>query len=39
MHHICNFERFCFNNNKNITLRKYKKNIEKNKNKKNVFKL
>jgi len=34
MHHICNFVRFCFNNNKNTTLKstktfkKFKKNIK-----------
>ena len=31
MHHICNCVRFCFNNNKNSTL-KSTKNIKKNKN-------
>jgi len=37
MHHICNFVRFCFDNNKNTTFKKYK-NIEKNKeNIKNMF--
>jgi len=25
MHHICNFVRFCFNNNKNTTLKSTKK--------------
>jgi len=40
MHHICNFVRFCFKNNKNTTL-KTKKIIKKikNKHKKHVFKL
>jgi len=28
MHHICNFVRFCFNNNKNTTSKKHKKNIK-----------
>jgi len=35
MHHICNFVRFCFNNNKNTSFKKHKKtfkNIKKNKN-------
>jgi len=29
MHHICNFVRFCFNNNKNTTLKKHKKTFLK----------
>ena len=36
MHHICNFVRLCFNNNKNTTLKKAQKNI-KNKKQKTCF--
>jgi len=37
MHYICYFVRFCFNDNKNTKLKKYK-NIEKNKKEhKNMF--
>jgi len=36
MHHISNFVRLCFNNNKNTTLKKHKKH-KKLKNHKNVF--
>jgi len=28
MHHICNFVRFCFNNNKNTTLEKAQKTLK-----------
>jgi len=31
MHHICNFARLCFNNNKNTTLKKHKKKQKKHK--------
>jgi len=38
MHYICYFVRFCFNDNKNTKLKKYKKNIEKKQKKhKNMF--
>ena len=37
MHHICNFVRLCFNNNKNATLKKAQKNIINKKNIKNMF--
>jgi len=37
MHHICNFVRFCFNNNKNTTL-KSTKTLKNKKKHKNMFK-
>jgi len=37
MHHICNFVRLCFNNNKNTTLKKHKKIIKNKKHKKTCF--
>jgi len=37
MHYICNFVRFCFNDNKNTKFKKVQKNIEKIKNIKNMF--
>jgi len=37
LHHICNFVRLCFNNNKNTTLKKAQKNIKKIKKHKNMF--
>ena len=37
MHHICNFVRLCFNNNKNTTLKSIKNIKNKKKTKKHVL--